>query len=315
MPSPESLTIAVSNISKVLKAIDDISGKDAKVLLNFSNSLKKVGKEGVTSFVTAFTNDSARTNVKSAGVKLINKVTEGMESKRPSIKSKAKSIADSGANAAKEKKSSFKSAGKDLGNGLVEGIKAKKQAVYDAGYALGQKAVQGEKDGQKSNSPSKLTIKAGKWMGEGLVIGMEKMFSAVYNTGYGLGEGATNSISSAISRIGDIMSSDIDAEPTIRPVLDLSNVTSGVGAISSMLDMDPTIGVLSGARSISSMINNSQNGTFDDVVDAVDRLGRALNNLPSGDTVYVDGITYDDGSNISNAIKDIVRAARIERRV
>lgn len=315
MPSPESLTIAVSNISKVLKAIDDISGKDAKVLSNFSNSLKKVGKEGVTSFVTAFMNDSARANVKSAGVKLINKVTEGMESKRPSIKSKAKSIADSGANAVKEKKSSFKSAGKDLGNGLVEGIEAKKQAVYDAGYALGQKAVQGEKKGQKSNSPSKLTIKAGKWMGEGLVIGMEKMLSAVYSTGYSLGEGATNSISSAISRIGDIMSSDMNAEPTIRPVLDLSNVTSGVGAISSMLDMDPTIGVLSGARSISSMINNSQNGTFDDVVDAVDRLGRALNNLPSGDTVYVDGITYDDGSNISNAIKDIVRAARIERRV
>lgn len=315
MPSPESLAIAVSNISKILKAIDDISGKDAKILSNFSNSLKKVGKEGVTSFVTAFTNDSARTNVKSAGVKLINKVIEGMESKRPSIKSKAKSIADSGANAVKEKKSSFKSAGKDLGNGLVEGIESKKQAAYDAGYALGQKAVQGEKDGQKSNSPSKLTIKAGKWMGEGLVIGMEKMFSAVYNTGYGLGEGATNSISSAISRIGDIMSSDMDAEPTIRPVLDLSNVTSGVGAISNMLDMDPTIGVLSGARSISSMINNSQNGTFDDVVDAVDRLGKALNNLPSGDTVYVDGITYDDGSNISNAIKDIVRAARIERRV
>ena len=315
MPSPESLTISVSNISMIIKAIDDISGKDAKVLSNFSNSLKKVGKEGVTSFVTAFTNDSARTNVKSAGVKLINKVTEGMESKRPSIKSKAKSIADSGANAVKEKKSSFKSAGKDLGNGLVEGIKAKKQAVYDAGYALGQKAVQGEKKGQKSNSPSKLTIKAGKWMGEGLVIGMEKMFGAVYSTGYNLGEGATNSISSAISRIGDIMSSDMDAEPTIRPVLDLSNVTSGVGAISSMLDMDPTIGVLSGARSISSMINNSQNGTFDDVVDAVDRLGKALNNLPSGDTVYVDGITYDDGSNISNAIKDIVRAARIERRV
>ena len=315
MPSPESLTISVSNISMIIKAIDDISGKDAKVLSNFSNSLKKVGKEGVKSFVTAFMNDSARANVKSAGIKLINKVIEGMESKRPSIKSKAKSIADSGANAVKEKKSSFKSAGKDLGNGLVEGIKSKEQAAYNAGYALGQKAVQGEKDGQKSNSPSKLTIKAGKWMGEGLVIGMEKMFSAVYNTGYSLGEGATNSISSAISRIGDIMSSDMDAEPTIRPVLDLSNVTSGVGAISSMLDMDPTIGVLSGARSISSMINNSQNGTFDDVVDAVDRLGRTLNNLPSGDTVYVDGITYDDGSNISNAIKDIVRAARIERRV
>ncbi|MEG2278321.1 MAG: hypothetical protein RSC80_10950, partial [Odoribacter sp.] len=33
-----------------------------------------------------------------------------------------------------------------------------------------------------------------------------------------------------------------------------------------------------------------------------------------GDTYIVDGITYDDGSNVARAIKDIVRAARVERR-
>ena len=38
-------------------------------------------------------------------------------------------------------------------------------------------------------------------------------------------------------------------------------------------------------------------------------------NSPKGDTYTIDGITYDDGSNISDAIKTLVKATRMERRV
>ena len=207
----------------------------------------------------------------------------------------------------------FKSAGKYLGSGLVEGIKAKEQAAYDAGYALGQKAVHGEKDGQQSESPSKLTIKAGKWLGEGLVIGMQKMGNQVYKSGRNLGETATDTISSAISKVADFVNTDIDAQPTIRPVLDLSDVSSGARAIDGMFSMQPSVGVLSNVRSISSMMNRGQNGTNNDVISAIKDLKSSFNNTPSN--VYnVNGVTYDDGSNISDAVKTLVRAAKVERR-
>ena len=78
--------------------------------------------------------------------------------------------------------------------------------------------------------------------------------------------------------------------------------------------MSPSVGVLSNVRSINSMMNRNQNGANDDVVSAINDLGKAISNM-SGDTYSINGITYDDGSNITNAVQSIVRAARQERRI
>ena len=82
-------------------------------------------------------------------------------------------------------------------------------------------------------------------LGEGLIIGISQMTSKVYKSGYDLGNSATKSLSSAISKISEVIDSDIETEPTIRPVLDLSNVKSGAGAISGMLNINPSVGTLS----------------------------------------------------------------------
>ena len=314
LPSSSSITSATTNIKKILNMIDDFSGRDASVLTNFSSKLSKIGTDAVDKFVKAFTSDASKKDVKNAGIKLMDKLIDGVESRDDEFKKASKKVAEKGADGAEDKKSAFKSAGKDLGDGLVQGIKSKEQAAYDAGYALGKKAVQGEKDGQKSNSPSKLTIQAGKWIGEGLIIGMARMTNAVYRAGNEMGSLATDTISRSISRIGDIISTDIDAQPTIRPVLDLSEVSAGAGAINGMLDMSPSIGLMANVRSIGSLVNSRQNGN-DDVVTAINKLNKSLSNLPSGDTYSINGITYDDGSNIAGAVRDIARYARMERRV
>ena len=57
---------------------------------------------------------------------------------------------------------------------------------------------------------------------------------------------------------------------------------------------------------------NRQNGSYD-VVSAIKDLGNKIKNN-SGDTYNIEGITYDDGSNISEAVQTLVRAVKIERR-
>ena len=57
-----------------------------------------------------------------------------------------------------------------------------------------------------------------------------------------------------------------------------------------------------------------QNGTNDDVVSAIEGLGRRIGNMPRN-TYQVNGITYDDGSNIAGAVRELIRAARVEGRV
>ena len=201
-----------------------------------------------------------------------------------------------------------------LGDGLVAGITAKSDDVWDAAYTLGALAVAAEKEGQQSESPSKATIQAGKWLGEGLVIGMDRMGSAVYEAGRSMGSEGVRSISNSISKISGLVESGMDAQPTIRPVLDLSDVQSGISAIGGMFGSS-SIGVNANLGSISNMMNQrSQNGVNDDVISAINSLRRDIANV-NNTTYQINGITYDDGSNVSSAVQQLVRAARIERRV
>ena len=62
------------------------------------------------------------------------------------------------------------------------------------------------------------------------------------------------------------------------------------------------------------MMNRTiQNGRNNDVVSAINKLRKDLGNV--GNTSYnINGITYDEGTNVSDAIKTLVRAAKVERR-
>lgn len=71
---------------------------------------------------------------------------------------------------------------------------------------------------------------------------------------------------------------------------------------------------MSNIRAINSMMNENQNGGNSDIVTAIDKLRKDLNNV-GGTSYTINGITYDDGSNMANAIQTLTRAAIRERRV
>ena len=70
----------------------------------------------------------------------------------------------------------------------------------------------------------------------------------------------------------------------------------------------------SNIRAIKTLMDeNSQNGNIDDVVSAINKLRKDMGNV--GNTYNsINGVTYDDGSGISDAVETIFRAARVERR-
>ena len=313
----DSISSAISKMKDLITMTKSVASVNVSSLKTFGNSLKNVAKDGVKDFAEGFSGESPKTKVKNAIEALINALIKAAKGKKDDVKKAFKVVADEALSALESESliSSFESAGKDLGDGLVIGIKAKEQAAYDAGYALGQKAVQGEKDGQKSNSPSKATIQAGKWLGEGLVIGIDRMGKSVYNAGQTMGEKASTSITGALGTALDLLNGDIDSQPTIRPILDLSDVTAGANTLNGMFNLNPAVGVSANLGAISSMMNNRQNGASnDDVVSAIDGLRKSLGDI--GNTTYnVNGITYDDGSNVSSAVESLIRAARVQRRI
>ena len=329
----ETISNSVKAFKQLVSLAKELTGVDFGGMKKFGKALGSINKSSVDNFVNAFSGSAD--DFKNAGENVVINLVKGINAKNQVLASagsnamdhfaggitknlkavvdKLKWIITNAVAAAKGYYSEFYSAGGYLGEGLVNGINAKKTAVYNAGFALGQKAVQGEKDGQASKSPSKLTIKAGKWLGEGLVIGIKKMYSKVYDSGHSLGETAVDSITATVARIADAIDSDIDAQPTIRPVLDLSDVRAGASSINGMFDINPSVGVMSNVRAINSMMNGNQNGGNDDVISAIKDLGNKMSGK-SGDTYQINGITYDDGSNVSDAVATLVRAVRVERR-
>ena len=315
----DNITAAIDKTKELIEFAQTVSTINVESLKTFGESLKDVAKDGVKKFVDEFDGDSPKSQAKKAVEEMVDAGIDGAKDKEDDMKDEFKALAEEAVNGLSDNKLKDKAttAGKDFCQGLINGLKNqdKRTAVYNAAYSLGALAVQGEKDGQKSKSPSKATTQAGIWLGEGLVIGINQMGKKVYGAGKSMGEEATNSISGALNTAMNLLNSDMDSQPTIRPVVDLSDVESGVGYLNSMFNNGPSLGVMANLGAISSGMNTrNQNGVNDDVVSAINKLRRDLGNV-KGDTYNVNGVTYDDGSNITEAVRTLVRAAQIERRV
>ena len=181
-----------------------------------------------------------------------------------------------------------------------------------AGAALYTEFEKGFKKKSDSHSPSKEAMKLGNFVGEGFIIGISQYSERVYDVGQNVANNAQQGLASAISKVSSLVESEVK-NPTIRPVLDLSDVSDGAGLINSMFT-NPTMQVASNLSSISYGMNNrNQNGTAD-LLNAIDKLGRNIGNT-SGNTYNINGVTYDDGSNINRAVEELVRAIEVERRV
>ena len=109
-------------------------------------------------------------------------------------------------------------------------------------------AVNAVEDVLENHSP------LGMFMDEGIVVGLTKYSDRVSQASENVGRESISAISSSISRISDVINSDINVELTITPVIDLTNVRNGIGMIN---------GVFGANRSMNlgmAIAANNQNG-------------------------------------------------------
>ena len=314
MPSSGGLTTSIENVKKILSMIDDISGSDANIATNFTKSLSKIGKDGVNKFVEAFTSSSAKTDVKEAAVNLIQEIIKGVESKLSDVKDSFEKVAKSGIDSVKDVKSSFYDAGKYLVEGFAAGITETTWKAEAEAKAMAQAAAEAAKKELKEHSPSKVFHQIGDYAGQGFVNALTDYGDKSYTASSKMALSAKKGLSDSVSKIKDVIGSDINAQPTIRPVLDLSDLKTGMNAVNGLFNTRESFGVVANVGAINARMNrNIQNGTNGEVVSAINQLRKDLGENV-GNVYNIDGVTYDDGSNISEAVKELVRAARVERR-
>ena len=313
----DGISSAIQKTQDLINMASTVASVDIRSLETFGKSLKKVAKDGVNGFVDELSGESPKADAEDAAGDLLDAVIKGAERKKSDVKKKFKAVAEAGIEnlAPTTLITSAASAGKDLVQGFVNGIINNKYLATNAGSSLGKAALDAAKKAIDSNSPSKEAMKIGNYFGQGLVIGINDYESKTYDAGFGIADRAKSGLSKAISKISNLISNGVDTQPTIRPVLDLSDVENGTSLLNSMFNDGPSIGVMSNLNAIGNRINKqNQNGRNDDVVSAINKLRNDLGNV-GGNTYNVNGVTYSDENNITNAVKDLIRAIQMEGRM
>lgn len=316
--------LSTVNIDEIVKTFSGASTKMLKSGADMITGLTKgmqsklpVVKSATLRILTSTISELRKVVPKfeAAGGAMITRMSGGMTSKRSTLSAAVASCLSSAASSVRSYYYTFYNAGSYLVAGFAAGISASSYLAVARARAMANAAAQAAKAALDINSPSKVFKKIGYSVPEGFAMGIDKMSGMVKKSSAAMTNTALNGTKQAVAGIAEMMSIDADYQPTIRPVLDLSDVESGAGSIASMFNSSPSIGINSNLRAIGSMINeNSQNGSNDDVVSAINKLRKGLDNV--GNTTYtINGVTYDDGSNIHDAMSAIVRQARIERRV
>ena len=290
----------------IANAIADGFGKRQDVIVS---KVKTVVTKAAT--VIKGQNNSYR----QTGEGLINSIASGVSSSASKLRSSISSVVKSSSSAIRGQYSTFFSAGSYLVTGFANGISSNSWRAAAQSREMASAAAQAAKTELREHSPSKVGFQIGDYFGIGFANGISENIRNAYGVGSKVAQSAKAGLTDTVRRIGEALDRDIDLTPSIRPVLDLSNVRASAGALDKMLGVNYPVTAMGNVSAISTMMSaRSQNGVNDDVVSAIDQLRKELGNI-GGDSYTINGVSYEEGSDVADAIKTLVRAAKIERRV
>lgn len=315
--------LASVNIQGIVEAFSGLSADMVAAGANLVSWLANGMQQGSSSVIPSATQNitqmiltsisSQQTNFTTSGLQISAAIALGVLNGKPLITASITVSLVSAASSIRSYYGAFYSSGMYITSGLALGISAGRSQVVSAAIRVANAAAQAAKNALQIASPSKVFKKIGTFVGEGLKIGIDNYATPIYKTAYSMGSKAIDGMRSAVSAIGNVIDSGMEFNPTISPVLDLSNVQSGAAAISGMF-ANPGL-EMSGLLNTTGRLVDAriQNGSFNDVVKAVDRLGGKISELERPSYI-IDGVTYDDGSNIAQFAEGLVRTIRVEER-
>ena len=329
-----AISSASKAIDEMVKSLKGMAGITESTTAGFSAALKKLANTSVQSIVKEFDGagpkltkagkeiiqkfidgvESQNSNISKAGKTVVTKFSEAIQSQQSKAKTACTNLVKNCASAISSTSGSFYNSGANLVRGLANGISANQYLAVAKAKAMANAAANAARKALNEHSPSRVFYEIGDYAGLGFVNALGDYVKTAYRAGSEMAGSATDGLKGTISAVSDLLSKDMYAQPTITPVLDLSNIESGAASISSIFGT-PSVGVLSNLGTISTMMNRyNQNGTNDDVVNAIDKLRGALGNV-GGTNYNINGITYNDGTAVSEAVSSLIRAIMMEGRI
>lgn len=145
----------------------------------------------------------------------------------------------------------FYNAGSYMVDGFADGIKDNAYKAAAKARAMAKKAAQAAKDELDEHSPSKVGYHIGAYFGVAFVNAIGDYVDKAYNASANLARSAQIGLRDTVSKIMSVIDENIDTQPTIQPVLDLSNITAGTRQLNALFSRSQAISIGNGMKRVS----------------------------------------------------------------
>ena len=255
----EMPTVDVSSYKSIqdgVNALKDIFTGNGPESFSTDNFLKDFDATAVRTKLSTFVSevssavtDNASTLTESAsqfnssGSGLVDAMAGGMGS-NTAANTAASTMASNAAAAAGSKTGEFETSGKNSVKGFINGLKDSKllAQVRSAAAKVALKAKEGLNTPLEVKSPSRATMRTGRYFDLGFANGITKYGKAVDKSATGVAESSLNTLSGTFNSLSSLADDNIDVQPTIAPVVDMTNIRSASGYMNGVF-ADRSFGV------------------------------------------------------------------------
>lgn len=147
-----------------------------------------------------------------------------------------KSVANSALDGVKGHYNEFFEEGQHAAEGYAEGIRDKAGEVADEARQMVRDGINAAKDEQASASPSKVFRGLGNDGGEGYGLGFRDMAGFVKKSVIHTADEGIYAMKKSVEKMRGLVDEDFDYAPTITPVVDMSQLASGVRSSNALLN-------------------------------------------------------------------------------
>ncbi len=301
-----------SGMQSYLSSMNSSMSEVNSGVTNSMNKTASAASDGINKVMSSMTSTvrdssgSITSSFSALGTSMITQLIQGMNAMTGRVASSAGQLASVARSAVASWSGSFYSLGVDAANGYANGIAAGTNAAVNAAANMAARAIAAAQSQQKSHSPSKVFHGLGVDGADGYTNGFIDSSKNVANAASAMVSAGINAAASLLSS----MDGELNASPVITPVIDDSQVQSGIQSINNMMN---NLTVSRNMQMAGASFGVNQNGDNSDVVSAINDLRKEIVDRPQN--IYtVNGITYDDGSNVSDAVETLIRAINVERR-
>lgn len=265
-----TFTTIINNIlTSINSRANNFNTAGQNLVTNFMNGARAKQSNTVSTFKSII--DEVLSMIRSRfpeftqiGKDLITKIVEGVTANAANLPNAFSNATDSSISALNGYYNSFYNAGVYLVEGFGRGIDDNAWSVADKAARMARDAYDAAMRELDAHSPSRVFMKVGSYVALGFANGISDNSSAVESSVTSMADAAIENTKNAISKIADAINSDIDVQPTIRPVLDLTDVDEKAARLNTLFSRDQAVSVNSRMNALARGAT-IQNGDSDSV--------------------------------------------------